>query len=83
VALGKAQNSIRNKGLQKVPLWLRDAHTKFNKSLGHGKDYKYSHDYPDAISGQQYMEHPETFYTPKSAGLEARIKEWMSRRSKV
>ena len=75
VALGRAQASIRDKGMQSVPLWLRDGHTQFNKSLGQGKGYLYSHDFPEAISGQEYMESPEQFYVPGEAGLEARIKE--------
>jgi len=80
LAIGRAKASIRENGLQQVPLWLRDAHTKFNKSLGHGKDYKYSHDFPHANSGQSYMERPETFYHPKASGLEARIREWLEKR---
>lgn len=80
MAISKAKQSIREKGMQAVPLHLRDAHTKLNKSLGHGKDYQYSHDYPEANSGQAYMEHPETFYIPKDAGLESRIKEWLEKR---
>jgi putative ATPase len=82
IAIGRAKASIREKGMQAVPLWLRDSHTKFNKSLGHGKDYKYSHDFPEADSGQTYMERPEIFYEPKAAGLEGRIKEWLSLRRK-
>jgi putative ATPase len=83
IAIGRAKASIREKGMQAVPLWLRDSHTKFNKSLGHGKDYQYSHDFPDANSGQTYMERPEIFYEPKAAGLEGRIKEWLSLRRKT
>lgn len=75
IAISKAMSSIKNKGMQSVPLWLRDAHTSLNKSLGQGKGYQYSHDYPEAISGQEYMEDPEVFYHPKEAGLEIRIKE--------
>jgi putative ATPase len=82
IAIGKAMSSIKEKGMQAVPLWLRDSHTSLNKSLGHGKDYKYSHDFPDANSGQQYMETPEQFYFPKDAGLEARIKERMTKRQR-
>jgi len=48
--------------------------------MGQGKGYQYSHDYPDAESGQPYMERPEQFYFPKSAGLEARVKEWLEKR---
>jgi putative ATPase len=61
--------------MQSVPLWLRDAHTSLNKSLGQGKGYQYSHDFPEGISGQEYMENPEQFYHPGEAGLEIRIKE--------
>ncbi len=67
LAIGRARASIREKGLQPVPLWLRDSHTAFNRSLGHGEGYLYSHDFPDADSGQAYMEQPEQFYFPKSA----------------
>ena len=86
LALGQAQASIRDKGMQPVPLWLRDGHTQFNKSLGQGKGYLYSHDFPEAISGQDYMEAPQQFYWPKEAGLEVRIKErleyWRQLKSK-
>jgi putative ATPase len=54
---------------------LKDSHTALNKSLGQGKGYRYSHDFPEAISGQDFMENPEVFYEPKEAGLEIRIKE--------
>jgi putative ATPase len=75
IAIGKAMASIKEKGMQSVPLWLKDAHTSLNKSLGQGKGYQYSHDFPEGISGQDYMERPEVFYQPKEAGLEIRIKE--------
>jgi putative ATPase len=75
IAIGKAMGSIKEKGMQSVPLWLKDAHTSLNKSLGQGKGYQYSHEFPEAISGQEYMEQPEVFYHPKEAGLEIRIKE--------
>lgn len=75
LALGAAKRSIRENGMQSVPLWLRDSHTKLNKSLGQGEGYQYSHDFPDGISGQQYMENPEVFYHPKESGLEAKTRE--------
>lgn len=73
VALAAARKSLREEGTQPVPLWLRDGHTKLNRSLGHGKDYLYSHDFPEAISGQEYMLEPKTFYQPTSHGAEAAI----------
>jgi putative ATPase len=80
LAIGAARRSIKEQGLQPVPLWLRDAHTAFNKAQGHGADYRYSHDYPEADSRQCYMERPERFYFPKDAGLEARVREWLEKR---
>jgi putative ATPase len=75
LAIGKAMQSIKSKGMQSVPLWLRDAHTALNKSLGQGEGYQYSHDFPEGISGQAFMETTEQFYFPKEAGVETRIKE--------
>ena len=36
-AIGRARKSIREKGMQPVPLWLREYHTSLNKSLGQGQ----------------------------------------------
>lgn len=80
MAFREAVKTVKEKELQQVPLHLRDASTKISKSLGHGKDYRYSHDYPEAISAQDYMNQPEQFYFPKDSGAEAkiaaRLKRW-------
>ena len=80
VAIKEAGRAVREKELQVVPLYLRDASTKISKGFGHGKGYRYSHDYPEAISGQSYMERLEQFYFPKDSGAEAeiaaRLKRW-------
>lgn len=60
---------------QRVPVHLRDSHTKLNKSLGHGDAYLYSHEFPEGISGQTYLETPAKIYTPKPNGAEAAIAE--------
>jgi len=73
LALGEAQAAIRKGPVQDVPDWLRDGHNKIGKALGHGKEYRYSHNYPDAISGQEYMLKLQQFYQPKAAGAEAAI----------
>ncbi|MFW5883239.1 MAG: replication-associated recombination protein A, partial [Verrucomicrobiota bacterium] len=73
--LAAAKKAIREGPVQLVPLWLRDSHTKTNKSLGHGKGYRYSHDYPEAISGQEYLEKPLKLYQPSPNGSEAAIAE--------
>ncbi|MCR5184373.1 MAG: replication-associated recombination protein A [Opitutales bacterium] len=73
-AIFAAQKSVRE-GRQAVPLHLRDAHSKFNTSLGNGNDYLYSHEFPEGISGQNYMEEPKNFYKPLGNGAEAAIAE--------
>lgn len=70
-AMAAVKAQLRSQPVQAVPLWLRDAHTKTNKALGHGADYRYSHDYPQGVSGQDYMLDPVTFYQPGRAGAEA------------
>ena len=70
-AMHAVKKSLRDEPVQAVPLWLRDAHTKTNKALGHGKDYRYSHDYPSGVSGQEYMLDPQQFYVPGHSGAEA------------
>ncbi|MBR4019279.1 MAG: replication-associated recombination protein A, partial [Clostridia bacterium] len=40
---------------QPVPIHLRDAHFYGADKLGHGKGYKYPHDYPGHVVAQEYM----------------------------
>ena len=62
-----------------VPVHLRNAPTRLMKELGHGENYRYAHDEPDAYAaGESYM--PEEllgrhYYKPVSRGLEQRISE--------
>lgn len=79
VAIGAAKREIQENGLQPIPLWLRDAHTKLNKSLGHGADYRYSHEFEEGISGQDYMVEPKRFLELGKAGAEAGIAERLER----
>lgn len=78
-ALGKAKKEIQERPVQSVPLTLRDSHGSSSRAAGHGKDYRYSHDYPEAISGQEYMERPVRFYEPKGNGAEKAIAERLER----
>ncbi len=79
LGIAAAKAEIRHKGLQSVPLWLRDSHTKVSKEMGHGEGYRYSHDYPEAVSGQEYMIDPRKFYSPGTAGAEKAIRERLLR----
>lgn len=79
IALGEAHRVLKEQPVQPVPLPLRDKSGKASKENGHGKGYRYSHDYPENISGQDYLAKPLTLYTPKTAGWEAKIADRLTR----
>jgi putative ATPase len=79
LALGEARRALSESPVQSVPAHLRDKGGQANKRMGQGKGYRYSHDYPEAVSGQAYLEHPLRLYLPKSAGAESAIAERLER----
>ena len=79
LALGEARRALRDEPVQAVPLHLRDSGGQANKRLAHGKGYAYSHEFPEAVSGQDYLERPVRLYQPKTAGAEASIAERLAR----
>lgn len=59
-----------------VPAHLRDAHYSGAESLGHGTEYRYPHNDPRGVLGQNYL--PEgledaRYYTPTEHGYERQI----------
>ena len=81
-AYGAAMKAARETGSLMPPAHIRNAPTKLMRDLGYGRDYAYDHDTAEGFSGQNYF--PEgmerrSFYQPKGAGAEARIKERMDR----
>ena len=62
---------------------LRDKGGQASKRMGHGQGYLYSHEFPEAISGQEYLQKPLALYTPKTAGAEAAIAERLARWRKL
>ncbi len=80
----RAKDSVFEAGNLPVPLHLRNAPTGLMKSLGYGKGYDYSHDFPPDDPRryrQRYL--PEGleggFYRPSGTGFEAEIQERMRR----
>ena len=55
MAIGKAQQLVKQTGDLSVPIHLRNAPTKLMKELGYGDDYKYSHDYPNNFVNQEFL----------------------------
>ena len=82
IGINKALEDIRNKPIGKVPGHLKDASYKGAASFGHGKGYKYPHDYKNAYVKQQYL--PDEYldakyYRPTNNGYEKIIKERLSK----
>lgn len=55
LAIGQAQQLVKQTGDLSVPIHLRNAPTKLMKELGYGEDYKYSHDYPNNFVSQEFL----------------------------
>ncbi|NQX96419.1 MAG: replication-associated recombination protein A [Flavobacteriales bacterium] len=55
MAINVAQELVKRTGTLPVPLHIRNAPTKLMKDLGHGANYKYSHNYEGGFSAQEYM----------------------------
>ncbi|MDO4569930.1 MAG: replication-associated recombination protein A [Planctomycetia bacterium] len=72
-AICAARRDVQEGKLVPVPKHLRDAHYSQAQSLGHGIDYKYAHDYPDAIAPQDYLGVERRYYQPTDRGFEAEI----------
>jgi len=72
LAIDAAIREVHEGKHREVPIHLRDA-TLDAKSRGHGKGYKYSHDYPQHYVKQEYMPQPLSFYKPTAQGDEARL----------
>ena len=78
MAINKAQQVVKQTGDLPVPIHLRNAPTQLMKELGYGKDYLYSHDYPQNFAFQDYL--PEelqgkTFYEPSDNPRENALRE--------
>ncbi len=66
-AINAAQATVKETGNLTVPLALRNAPTKLMKELGYGKDYLYSHQYPEHFVEQEFMPKEligQQFYEP-------------------
>jgi putative ATPase len=55
LAIGKAQELVRETGDLSVPLNLRNAPTKLMKDLDYGKEYQYSHNYTNNFVAQEFL----------------------------
>jgi len=75
LAIDKALADVENKRVQEVPDYLKDASYPGAEVLGHGKGYKYAHDYQDHYIKQKYTRKKVKYYEPTEIGYEAKIKQ--------
>lgn len=71
-----ALKSVRSGHTEPVPDHLRDAHYPGATALGHGKGYRYPHDYPYHLVAQKYLPSDlegTYFYQPDDSGFETTI----------
>jgi len=75
VGIDSAMRDVRERKTVPVPTHLQDSHYPGSARLGHGKGYKYAHDYEDGYVPQNYGVAPGTYYHPADRGKEAEFKE--------
>ena len=78
IAIGAAQEAVRNLGDLAVPLHIRNAPTKLMKNLDYGKDYQYSHNYDNNFSPQEYLPKEISgtkFYDPQKNAREDELRK--------
>ena len=83
MAVDRAYRDAENSVDEPVPIHLRDTSFAGAQALGHGKGYKYPHDYPGHVVEQEYMPTSvkgKRYYIPGELGNEGKIKENHDRR---
>jgi putative ATPase len=85
MAIGEAQQIVKQTGDLSVPIHLRNAPTKLMKELGYGEEYQYSHSYENNFSEQEYL--PDeikntAFYKPGNNARENELRNFLKNRWK-
>jgi putative ATPase len=85
LAIGTAQQLVKQTGDLPVPIHLRNAPTKLIKELGYGDEYKYSHDFANNFAEQEFL--PDAIketviYNPGNNSREHTTREFLKNRWK-
>jgi putative ATPase len=82
-AYSRVQQDIQHGRNEPVPLHLRNPVTELMRRMGHGRGYKYAHDYPDHFVKQRNLPpslQGKRYYVPTEQGYEKeiadRLKKW-------
>ncbi|SHL17885.1 replication-associated recombination protein A [Flavobacterium xanthum] len=85
LAIGTAQQLVKQTGDLPVPIHLRNAPTKLMKELGYGEEYKYAHDYTNNFAEQEFLPDAiskKPIYIPGNNSRENSIREFLKNRWK-
>jgi putative ATPase len=80
LAIDDALALVERTGNLPVPLHLRNSPTKLMKELNYGKNYKYSHDFPNHFVEQQFMPDElvnERIWQVQNNPAESKLGDWM------
>ena len=81
-AYSRVQQDVRHGRSEPVPLHLRNPVTDLMRRMGHGRGYKYAHDYPDHFVKQQNLPpslQGKRYYVPGDQGYEKEIADRLKR----
>ncbi len=76
LGIESALKDVEEGKVLEVPDHLKDAHLD-SDAFGHGKGYKYAHEYKGHYVKQEYKPSDKTYYIPTEMGHEKKIKEWL------
>lgn len=85
MAIDSAMSDVAHIKVSGVPNHLRDSHYPGAAELGHGKGYKYAHDFPNNYVEQQYLPDElvgKKYYVLSDNGYENEIKKWFKKINK-
>ncbi|MBP6180925.1 replication-associated recombination protein A [Flavobacterium sp.] len=85
LAIGSAQQLVKQTGDLPVPIHLRNAPTKLMKELGYGEEYKYSHDFANNFAEQEFLPNEisnKPLYIPGNNSRENTTREFLKNRWK-
>jgi putative ATPase len=80
MAIGEALSAVREHGDLPVPLHVRNAPTSLMKNLDYGKGYKYSHEFEQNFSEQEYLPKEisgTAFYKPGKNAREEELRKYL------
>ena len=80
LAIDDALALVERTGNLPVPLHLRNSPTKLMKELNYGKNYKYSHDFPNHFVDQQFLPdelQKESIWKVQNNPTESKLGDWL------